>query len=299
MLLTWWLAVSGHSAWCNQSMQTQCQWYRTQNVASSNNSFNQWSRASTAVSPVQKPGICLIVQHFMSRRYSCHVEFGNDYIVSPICHSPAPQTYECFNANVFVAVPRCKGSQIYRWVHCTINWAQLPIWLGVCIEPLPLCAKPRHSCSFNNTLVSALSIFAQICLLPILNGSIRVQCSRSAKQDQFVRISLSSSQAKSLQHLYTLPSPLTPYILLYQVLLCWTDILYVGLAFSVRWCQQHIAFCHFCHFLAIHLYEISRQSTDHFRLCDLIAPCRALCSLQPGSKQWFMASVTRHIEVVK
>ena len=63
----------------------------------------------------------------------------------------------------------------------------------------------------------------------------------------------------------------------------------------VQWRQQHVTFGHVCHVMAIHLYEIAGRSTGHVCLCDLIAPCRALCSLRPGSKQCRAAGVIQKI----
>lgn len=54
-------------------------------------------------------------------------------------------------------------------VHCTISWVQLPIWLGVCIEPLQLSAhgldvQSWNTCSMFTTLCLALCWYLQVLL---------------------------------------------------------------------------------------------------------------------------------------
>ena len=77
---------------------------------------------------------------------------------------------------------------------------------------------------------SFVLIFASV--VDNMNGSIRVQCSRGPKQEQFVWFSLTSDQTKILmQFILTLPNPLILYGYIYNLIRCYNtvcaDILYV------------------------------------------------------------------------
>jgi len=72
------------------------------------------------------------------------------------------------------------------------------------------CAIVERMFYVHYIVFSFVLIFASV--VDNMNGSIRVQCSRGPKQEQFVWFSLTSDQTKILmQFILTLPNPLILY----------------------------------------------------------------------------------------